>query len=172
MERITTKLEGVLLIKPAIFEDFRGHYVEIYNKDLYPKLGITAEFVQDDISTSFQGVLRGIHGDYKTWKLISCLLGRIYLVVVNCQEGSQHFGQWESFTLSDANRWQVLVPPGYGNGHLALSEKIVFHYKQSTYYDPKAQFSYKWNDPRFNIFWPIQHPILSPRDERGAYVDS
>jgi len=171
MEVLKTKLEGVLLIKPAIFEDFRGQFVETYNKHQYRAHGITAEFVQDDICTSFRGVLRGIHGDHETWKLMSCLWGRFYFVVVNCDEGSQNFGEWESFVLSDANRWQVLVPPRHGNAHLALSEKIILHYKQSAYYSPRGQFSYKWNDPRFNIFWPIKDPILSQRDEKGGYVD-
>lgn len=157
-----TKLDNVLLIEPFIFEDFRGDYVEIYNKQDYSSLGI--DFVQDDISVSRKNVLRGIHGDSKTWKLVSCLYGSFYLVVVNCDESSGNFGQWESFILSDRSYRQVLIPPKHGNSHLVLSDVAIFHYKQSTYYDRASQFTYKWNDPRLNIFWPTKTPILSERD--------
>ena len=165
-----TKMKDVLLIKPSIFEDFRGTYVETYNEEEYQKNGITQKFVQDDISTSSKGVLRGLHGDAETWKLISCMYGRFYFVVVNCDEKSPDFGQWQSFTLSAENQYQVLVPPMHGNGHLILSDVAIFHYKQTTYYDPKGQFSYRFDDPRLGIWWPIKNPILSRRDEEGHYV--
>ncbi len=165
IEVTRTKLEGVLLVKPSINEDFRGKYVETYNEEEYRAKGIAAHFVQDDISVSSRGVLRGIHGDKTTWKLISCLRGRFYFVVVNCDETSPQFREWESFVLTEENQWQVLVPPKFGNAHLALSDEIVFHYKQSTYYDPGSQFSYRWDDPQFGIWWPIKNPLLSPRDE-------
>ena len=166
-----TSLEGVLLIKPVAFEDHRGEYVELYNEELYRRNGVMADFVQDDISVSSKNVLRGIHGDDHTWKLISCLRGKFYFVVVNCDASSPQFGKWQAFTLSDRNRWQVLVPPMFGNGHLALTDRIIFHYKQSSYYDPRGQFSYRWDDTRFNIWWPVKQPILSRRDEEGRYVD-
>lgn len=165
-----TTLPGVLLIKPHIFEDFRGAYVETYNEVEYSDHGIRQKFVQDDISTSTRGVLRGLHGDAKTWKLISCMLGRLYFVVANCDETSADFGKWQSFILTGNNHYQVLVPPKYGNGHLVLSETAIFHYKQSTYYDPQSQFSYRFNDPRLNIWWPIKSPLLSQRDEGEAPV--
>jgi dTDP-4-dehydrorhamnose 3,5-epimerase len=166
MEVSKTGLEGVLLITPpTVFEDFRGTYVELYNEKLYSDAGINVKFIQDDISASSQNVLRGIHGDNKTWKIISCLHGKIYLVVVNWIKGSPQFGKWEAFVLSDRNRLQVLVPPGFGNGHLVLSDMAIFHYKQSTQYDRAAQFTLLWNDPRLNIWWPIKTPILSRRDE-------
>ncbi len=161
-----TKLDGVLLIKPpSIFEDFRGTYVETYNEKMYREAGIDIKFVQDDISVSTKNVLRGIHGDAVTWKIVSCLYGKFYVVVVNCDEASPQYGQWESFVLSDENRLQVLVPPNFGNGHLVLSEMTIFHYKQSTYYDRARQFTILWNDPKFNIWWPIDDPIVSRRDE-------
>jgi dTDP-4-dehydrorhamnose 3,5-epimerase len=160
------KLPGVLVLQPpTVFEDFRGTYVETYNEQAYREAGVEVRFVQDDISVSSKHVLRGIHGDRETWKLISCLSGRFYLVVVNCEEGSRHFGSWESFVLSDRNRLQVLVPPHYGNGHLVMSDEAIFHYKQSTYYDRGSQFTYAWNDPKLKIWWPIQNPIVSQRDE-------
>ncbi len=161
-----TKLDGVLLIKPlTVFEDFRGTYVETYNEELYNKAGITVKLVQDDISTSTRGVLRGIHGDSETWKLVSCLHGKFYLIVLNHDKDSQQFGQWESFTLSDTNRLQVLIPPKFGNGHVVLSETAIFHYKQNTYYNRAGQFTVVWNDPKFKMWWPIKNPIISQRDE-------
>ena len=170
MEVLKTDLDGVLLIKPYVFEDFRGSYVETYNEELYKKRGINVTFIQDDISISTKNVLRGIHGDAETWKLISCLCGRFYFVVVNCDRESTEFGKWQSFILSAENRHQVLVPPKHGNGHFVLSEETIFHYKQTTYYNPKGQFTYKWNDPELNIWWPTKEPILSRRDQEGMFV--
>ena len=168
MELSKTKLDGVMLIKPpTIFEDFRGTYIETYNEKLYTEAGVKVKFVQDDISVSSKHVLRGIHGDQETWKLISCLHGKFYLVVLNWNRDSSQFGQWDSFILSDENRLQVLVPPKFGNGHLVLSEKAIFHYKQSTCYNRAGQFTCLWNDPKLKIQWPINSPILSKRD-KGA----
>ena len=116
---------------------------------------------------SAKGVLRGLHGDDETWKLVSCVYGRLYLVVVDCREGEESFGRWEAFNITARNRRQVLVPPNFGNGHLVLSDQGIFHYKQSSYY-PTDQFSYRWDDPRFEIFWPVDKPILSQRDGGGA----
>jgi dTDP-4-dehydrorhamnose 3,5-epimerase len=162
-----TKLDGVLIIKPYIFEDHRGEYIETYNEAMYRENGIDVKFIQDDISVSTRNVLRGIHGDDHTWKLISCQYGKFYFVVVNCDSQSGDFGKWQSFVLSDKNRLQVLVPPKYGNAHLVLSNTTIFHYKQSAYYDRSKQFTYKWDDPQLNIFWPITDPILSQRDRIG-----
>lgn len=167
-----TDLEGVLLIQPDVFKDSRGKYIETYNEELYKKNGIKVKFIQDDISVSKQNVLRGIHGDNETWKLISCLYGKFYLVVINCNKGSKDFGKWQNFTLSDENRLEVLVPPKHGNAHLVLSKVAIFHYKQSTYYQPEKQFTYKWNDPRFKIRWPIKNPIVSQRDDPDYHVSN
>ncbi len=164
IEICKTNLGGVLLIKPTFFEDHRGYYLELYNEKLYKSKGVEVDFVEDDISIATRGVIKGIHGDAVTWKLISCLHGEFQLAVINYNRESKDFGKWQSFVLSDANKHQVLVPPKHGNGHLCLSEKSIFHYKQSAYYDPARQFTIKWNDPRFNIQWPIKNPILSKRD--------
>ena len=165
LEVSKTSLEGVLSILPSTnFEDFRGSYVEIYNEKLFKDAGLTQNFIQDDISTSYSNVLRGIHGDSKTWKLVSCLKGSFYLVVVNNDSSSAEFGKWEGFTLSDVNRRQILIPPKFGNGHLVLSESAIFHYKQTTDYDREGQFTLMWNDPKLNIWWPTSNPILSRRD--------
>ena len=160
-----TGLEGVLSITPPTnFEDFRGSYVETYNRELFHGAGLTQEFIQDDISTSSRGVLRGIHGDRKTWKLISCLYGTFYFVVVNNDPKSVEYKKSVAFTLSDRNRVQILVPPNFGNGHLVLSNEAIFHYKQTTTYDRSSQFTIKWNDPDYGIWWPTKYPILSQRD--------
>ena len=166
-----TNLVGVLKIMLDAFEDHRGYYIETYNERLYKKNGIDIKFIQDDVSISKKNVLRGIHGDQETSKLISCLEGEFYLVVVNNDERSTQFRQWESFILSEHNRIQVLVPPKFGNGHLILSERAIFHYKQSTYYNPTGQFTIRWNDPVYKLKWPITNPILSRRDEVGDFVD-
>ena len=165
-----TKLDGVLLLKPEVFEDFRGQYVETYNEQFCRDNGINVKFVQDDISVSSRHVLRGIHGDAETWKLVSCMHGKFYLVVVNCDKESPDFGKWQSFVLSDVNRLQVLIPPKHGNGHVVLSDTAIFHYKQNTYYNPKGQFTYIWNDPKLKIWWPVKNPLLSQRDEVGHFV--
>lgn len=161
-----TPLEGVKIIKPpTVFEDFRGTYVETYNKSLYIANGIEVEFIQDDMSTSSRNVLRGIHGDSSTWKLVSCVYGKFYLVVINNDPESPQYRKWEGFTLSDKNNLQVLIPPKFGNGHVVLSEEAIFHYKQNTEYNRGGQFTLKWNDPDLGIWWPVKNPILSKRDE-------
>ena len=166
-----TQLKNVLLIRLDAFEDHRGSYLELYNRKLYQDNGIKTDFVEDDISIATRGVIKGIHGDLSTWKLISCLHGKFYLVVINYDQNSEDYGKWVSFTLSESNNYQILVPPKHGNGHQCLSDKSIFHYKQSSYYNPKSQFTIKWNDPRFDVWWPIKNPILSRRDETGDFVE-
>jgi dTDP-4-dehydrorhamnose 3,5-epimerase len=164
-----TRLDGVQLITPAtMFEDFRGEYVELYNEKLYNEAGIDTKFVEDDISVSSHHVLRGIHGDQNTTKLVSCLHGKFYLVVLNNIEGHPQYRQWEAFTLSAKNRLQVLIPAGFGNGHVVLSDVAIFHYKQSSAYNRAGQFTLIWNDPALNIWWPIKAPLVSQRDETNA----
>jgi dTDP-4-dehydrorhamnose 3,5-epimerase len=168
-EFCSTKLDGVILVKPRTAEDHRGTYTETYNKKVYVENGIAVEFVQDDFSRSRRNVLRGLHGDQKTYKLIDCMLGEFYLVVLNVINGSPQFGKWEGFHLSDRNRWQVLIPPRFANGHYALTDEVIFHYKQSEYYDPASQFSIRYDDFRFKIAWPFRegNPILSERDQKS-----
>jgi dTDP-4-dehydrorhamnose 3,5-epimerase len=166
LKQHATKLEGVVVIEPPTrFRDFRGCYIETYNEEIYRGAGIDVDFVQDDISMSHRHVLRGIHGDQKTWKLVSCLAGEFFLVVVNWDPASPQYKAWDSFVLSEENNLQVLIPPKFGNGHVVLSERAIFHYKQSTYYDRAGQFTLLWNDPGLGIEWPVDDPILSPRDQ-------
>lgn len=160
-----TEIEGVKLITPStIFDDFRGDYVEIYNLRSYRDAGITEEFVQDDYATSSKHVLRGIHGDAKTAKLVKCIYGSLYLVVVNNNRESHQYKKWVSFSISCGNRKQVFVPAKFGIGYVVMSDIAVFHYKQSTYYGDAKQFTIKWNDPEFSIWWPVTNPIISLRD--------
>lgn len=170
---VTTKLKNVLLFQLEHFEDHRGTYTQLYHHELYQKLirehtGQDVVFVEDDYAASRKNVLRGIHGDDRTWKLVTCLYGAFYIVVVNCDESSPNFGIWQNFLLTKENGKQILIPPKHGHAYQVLSDAAVFHYKQSCYYQGmKNQFTYKWNDPRFNIWWPIKNPILSQRDEAG-----
>jgi dTDP-4-dehydrorhamnose 3,5-epimerase len=173
-----TTLKGVLLIKPEplregkgeFFGDARGRFVEAYSRAKYRDNGIDVDFVEDDISVSKKNVLRGMHGDDRTWKLISCLYGKIFFVAINGDKKSLAFGKWESFNLNDENHRRILVPPMYASGYLALTDKIIVSYKQSEYYKPGGQFTLRWDDPKFGIPWPIKNPILSPRDATAAYV--
>ena len=170
----STKIHQLKIIKPDIFYDFRGEYVETFNQERYSfkdDQGQPIVFVEDDISMSRQYVLRGLHGDSKTWKLIQCLYGEFYYIVVDMRKDSPTYLNWEPFSLNDKNRMQVLVPAGCANGHLVLSEKCIFSYKQSQYYSGmENQFTIRWNDPKLNIFWPIKEPLLSVRDSSAPLL--
>lgn len=159
-----TMLKGVYLVKPSVHEDKRGNFYETYNEKEYKKAGLTAEFIQDDISKSVKGVLKGMHGDAGTYKLVQCAYGIVYAVVLNCDETSINFGKWQSFILSDVNKYQLYIPPMYGNGYYVMSDVAVYTYKQSTYYGAYKQFTYKWNDERFKIEWPDEISVISERD--------
>lgn len=163
--RVTeTTLTGVKCIHPFVFKDHRGDYVETYNEQEYVNAGIEIKFIQDDISVSKKNVLRGLHGDEKTWKLVWCAFGELLLAVVNCDQTSPEYKKWETFVISDKNRMQVLIPPKFANGHLVLSDYGVFSYKQSTYYEANSQFTIRWDDPEVDVCWPEVDPILSQRD--------
>ena len=108
--------------------------------------------------------MRGIHGDDSTWKLVSCIYGEFYLVVVNNDPNSSQYKEHVSFTLSADNPQQVLIPPRFGNGHYVLSDTAIFHYKQNTLYNRAGQFTIPWNSREHNIFWPVGDPVTSQRD--------
>ena len=165
-----TKLDGVIEIEHEQFTDFRGEYVEIFNAQIFKENAIDVDFVQDDISVSTKHVLRGIHGDAETCKLVSCLVGKFYIVVVNNNPESAQYKQWQGFTLSESTRKQLFIPAKFGNGHVVMSDLAMFHYKQNTYYNPGGQFTIRWDDPNYGIWWPIKNPILSRRDEAGKFV--
>ncbi len=167
-------ISDLRIISLEVFHDFRGDYVETFNLDKYDFIdsnGGKIIFVEDDISVSQKGVLRGLHGDSKTWKLVQCLFGKFFYVVADVRIDSPSYLKWESFTLSEADRKQILVPAGCANGHLVLSEQCIFSYKQSQYYaDKKDQFVVRWDDPKLNIDWPEQKPILSERDAKARFI--
>ena len=151
------------------FRDHRGFYWTSWEKKLTKKIN----FKHDKFSLSKKNVLRGLHGDHKTWKLISCPYGKFLLVVVNCVKKSKDYLTWQSWILSHNNGVQILIPPNHANGHLCLSNECLFHYKLSykgSYIDVKKQFSLKWNDPKLNINWRIKNPILSNRDKKAKLL--
>lgn len=162
-----TKLDGVLILKPQVFNDKRGFFLESFNKKRYEEAGINLEFVQDNHSKSSKGVLRGLHFQ-KTkpqGKLVRVVKGEVFDVAVDLRKGSPTFGQWESVILSDENKIQFWVPPGFAHGFLVLSDTADFEYKCTEYYDPADEVSLLWNDPELNIPWPDKNPKISEKDK-------
>jgi len=155
----------VKIYQPDIYIDFRGDLLTLWNKDYFePQL----DFKHDKISTSRQHTLRGMHGDYKSWKLTSCLYGEMYFVVVDNRPTSINYLKWDWIILDDKTRKQVLTPPQFAIGFLVLSDKALLHYKwayDGDYADVDQQFTLKWNDPQIGIYWPISNPILQKRDK-------
>tara|TARA_R110000824_G_scaffold23294_1_gene83849 strand:- start:616 stop:1128 length:513 start_codon:yes stop_codon:yes gene_type:complete len=164
-----TKLHGVKLIIPDRFEDHRGTYMELYDSESFKQV-TSVSFVQDDVSISNKDVLRGLHGDTKTTKLVTVLNGSGYAVIADNRFESPTYKQWHSFTLSKQNKYMLLLPAGIGNSILALEDNMIYYYKQNTHFIDGQQFTIKWNDPEWNFWWPIENPILSKRDNRGDYV--
>ena len=158
------KFKDVKVINPTPFSDYRGDLWTLWKKDeTFPGLN----FNHDKVSTSYRNVLRGIHGDSKSTKLITCLHGEVYFVVVDNRPDSETYLQWDWTILSDSNKRMVLVPPRFGNAFYTLSEKSVFYYKWSydgQYPDVNDQFTLKWNDDRIGIDWPTSSPTLQLRD--------
>ena len=151
------------------FNDYRGYYWTSWKKGVIKNI----EFKHDKFSLSKKNVLRGLHGDRKTWKLVSCPYGKFILVVVDCVKKSKNYLKWKSWIVSQKNGVQILIPPNYANGHLCLSDQCLFHYKlayKGSYLDAQSQFSLKWNDPKLNINWRIKKPILSNRDKKASLL--
>jgi dTDP-4-dehydrorhamnose 3,5-epimerase len=171
--KFSEKLPDVAIIQPSIFYDFRGEYVETWNSEYYKVFGNGGiEFKQDDVSVSCKHTLRGLHGDFETWKLVQCIYGSLLQVVVDMRTDSKTYLQYDMFSITDKNRTQILVPPGFANGHLVMSEMGIFSYKQSTLYKGVgAQFTVRWDDPKINIFWPVKEPLLSSRDKNAKYIN-
>lgn len=153
-----------MLIRPLVFEDFRGFFKETFRKNEFEKFGINSEFIQDNVSWSYRNVLRGMHYDFSVAKLVQVIHGRIYHVIVDMRENSETYKQWQSFILSSENHHQIYAPKGFANGFLVLSDQVWVHYKQDNYFNPKTSEILKWNDPSVNIKWPCSNPILSEQD--------
>ncbi|MCR9247011.1 MAG: dTDP-4-dehydrorhamnose 3,5-epimerase family protein [bacterium] len=168
----TTELEGVVRIVPEVFADHRGRYVELFDTAKYGDATGGIDFVQDDVSVSHEHVLRGIHGDYETTKLVSVLQGKGHAIIADNRPESPTYRQWQAFELSGDNRVQLLLPPGIGNSILVLAGPLVYWYKQSTHFVPGRQFTIRWDDPDWGFEWPIADPVLSNRDLVGAYPEA
>jgi dTDP-4-dehydrorhamnose 3,5-epimerase len=168
MNVIKTKLDDCVIIEPKVFGDERGFFLETFQAERYACLvGITLPFVQDNHSRSARGVLRGLHFQ-KTkpqGKLVRVVRGEVYDVAVDIRKGSATFGEWEGVILSEENKKQFWVPPGFAHGFVVLSDTADFEYKCTDYYDPSDEGSILWSDPDLNIPWPIANPALSTKDE-------
>jgi len=164
-----TKIPGVILIKPKIFGDERGFFLEIYKKDEFEKAGIYDSFIQDNHSKSKKGVIRGIHfqsGEYAQSKLIRCIKGSLWDVAVDLRKTSPTFGKYFNVELSDKNKYMLYIPKGCGHGFAALTEEVEMEYKNDNLYSPENESGIIWNDPIINIEWPFKDPILSEKDKK------
>jgi dTDP-4-dehydrorhamnose 3,5-epimerase len=170
MNVIQTKLKDCVIIEPKVFGDHRGFFLETFQADRYrEQAGITLPFVQDNHSRSAKGVLRGLHFQ-KTkpqGKLVRVVGGEVYDVAVDIRQGSPSFGRWEGVILSEENKRQLWVPPGFAHGFLVLSDTADFEYKCTDYYDPSDEGSLVWNDPAMAITWPLDKPTLSDKDSKA-----
>ncbi|MEZ8379128.1 dTDP-4-dehydrorhamnose 3,5-epimerase [Vibrio splendidus] len=168
MKIIQTKLEGCVIITPKVFGDERGFFLESYHHERYREAaGIKETFVQDNRSRSAKGVLRGLHFQ-KTkpqGKLVTVTAGEVLDVAVDLRKNSDTFGQYESVMLSEENKKQFYVPPGFAHGFVVLSDIADFQYKCTDYYDPNDESGIIWNDETLNIDWVISNPILSDKDK-------
>ena len=163
-----SKLKGCVIIEPRVFGDERGFFLETFQAVRYEQeAGIDLPFVQDNHSRSAKGVLRGLHFQ-KTksqGKLVRVVRGEVYDVAVDIRKGSATFGEWEGVILSEENKKQFWVPPGFAHGFVVLSDTADFEYKCTDYYDPSDEGSILWSDPDLDIPWPIANPVLSTKDE-------
>lgn len=170
MKVTQTRLEGVLLIEPAVHRDVRGLFLESYTRSKYEKHGIDVEFVQDNHSISNKGVLRGLHYQVNAGqaKLVRVIQGEVFDVAVDIRRNSPTFGQWVGYHLSAENMLQMYIPVGYAHGFCALTDGTQFLYKCSDYYSSKDERGLIWNDPDIAIDWPIKNPTLSPKDLQNS----
>lgn len=166
MNVLETSLPGVLIIEPKVFEDSRGFFLETWQQERYARYGIPASFVQDNLSFSAKGVLRGLHfqNPNQQGKLVSVIAGEVYDIAVDVRIGSPTFGQWAGVFLSGENHRQLWIPAGFAHGFCVISETVLFSYKCTDMYNPEAECGIAWNDPDIGIEWPIQNVILSPKD--------
>lgn len=169
MRVLPTSLPGALLLEPKVFGDARGFFMESWSRARYAEAGIDVDFVQDNVSFSRRGVLRGLHFQHPhaQGKLVYVLHGVVFDVAVDIRVGSPTFGQWTAVELSAENRRQFYIPPGFAHGFCVLSETALFAYKCSDYYHPETEGSVLWNDPDLGIDWPIANPELSEKDRAG-----
>ena len=163
-------IKGVYTIEPDVYIDDRGFFMETFHNERYRMLlGINLDFVQDNISRSSKNVLRGMHfqKNYPQGKIVSASRGEILDVVVDLRKDSPTYGPWESFRLSEKNKLQVWIPPGFAHGFLVMSDSADFEYKCTEYYHPEDELCLMWNDPEVAIDWTINEPIVTGKDKKG-----
>jgi dTDP-4-dehydrorhamnose 3,5-epimerase len=169
MEFIPTKLKDAYLIKPRVFQDPRGFFLESYSKKIFAENGIDIEFVQDNHSMSAKkGVLRGLHfqnPSFSQAKLVRVTRGKVYDVIVDLRKNSETFGSWQGFELSAENFMMLFVPRGFAHGFITLEDNTEFQYKCDNYYSPESESGIIWNDPELDIDWPVNNPTLSEKDK-------
>lgn len=164
-----TDLDGVLVVVPRVFEDARGFFFESYHAEKYRDGGVPLAFVQDNHSRSVRGTLRGLHAQHRRpqGKLVRCLRGEIFDVAVDVRKGSPTFGKWVGVVLSEQNRHQIYVPPGFVHGFCVTSDIAEVEYKCTDVYDPGHELTVRFDDPDVGVEWPIDAPILSDKDAAG-----
>jgi dTDP-4-dehydrorhamnose 3,5-epimerase len=169
MNVIVTELGGVLVLEPKVFADARGFFVETWSRERYAAAGIACDFVQDNLSLSAQGTLRGLHFQHPRdqGKLVQILSGAVFDVAVDVRSDSPTFGRWVGIELSAAKHNQVYIPPGFAHGFYVTTESALFSYKCTDYYSPQTESGILWNDPDIGIEWPVREsPVLSDKDRR------
>jgi len=174
MKLIETKLEGVLIIEPAVFGDHRGFFMESWSKRAFDGAGLHYDFVQDNHSASaVKGTLRGIHfqrGDKAQAKLVRCVKGAVLDVAVDLRPESPTYKQWVAVELSADNKRQLLIPRRFGHAFLTLTDDVEFLYKADNYYAPEADGGIRWDDPELGIEWGIANPVLSKKDSEAPLL--
>lgn len=168
MKVIKPAVPGLLIIEPDVFKDQRGFFMETWNAKRYAEAGLDVDFVQDNLSYSSYGVLRGLHYQQPNaqGKLVYVLQGSVYDVAVDIRAGSPSFGQWYGVELTAENKRQFYMPEGFAHGFCVLSETVLFAYKCTDLYNPAAEGGIAWNDPNLKIDWPVKAPILSDKDAK------
>jgi dTDP-4-dehydrorhamnose 3,5-epimerase len=167
MEIIKTELEGLLIIKPEVYEDERGYFFESYNSEKFRQAGIDLTFVQDNESKSRKGVVRGLHlqaPPFEQGKLVRVMRGSVLDVAVDIRKNSPTYGKHASIELSGKNKWMYWIPPGFAHGFATLEDETIFFYKCTNVYNKDAERCFLWNDPDINIDWGISDPVVSQRD--------
>jgi dTDP-4-dehydrorhamnose 3,5-epimerase len=164
-----TLLPGVVVVEPAVFSDARGYFFELWRAQSFEKHGLPTRFVQDNISHSHKGVLRGLHfqNPDPQGKLISVLEGEVFDVAVDIRRGSPTFRKWFGTVLTADNHRQLYVPEGFAHGFCALSDSAIVLYKCTAFYNPKTEACLRWDDPEIGVVWPVAQPVLSDKDRQG-----
>jgi dTDP-4-dehydrorhamnose 3,5-epimerase len=170
MEITESKLKGLFVIKPRVFEDARGYFFESYNRNDFLKHGLDLDFVQDNQSLSQKGVLRGLHFQappHAQGKLVRVITGSVLDVAVDIRKNSPTYGEWYGLELTGKNKWMMYIPEGFAHGFATLEDNTVFSYKCTNYYNKPAEGCLLWNDPRLAINWQLSDPLLSEKDLKG-----